>query len=376
MNRIISQDHHFSKSGRVDKSQVDALKIIYFSSIIRRKMFAPHFEITPQLLETIKRLTLLTYELNQRRLSEAVLLKLQEEARAVSAFASTSIEGNPLPLTEVKRLLRQRPENLRQSEREVLNYNQALQEVETLAAGPLTTKTLLRIHRAVTEGLLPKHQSGRLRQEPVLVRDPRTGEVVYWPPDHQQAPELVADLLAFVAEQRGRLDAVILAGLFHKQLVIIHPFMDGNGRTARLATTVLLAGLGLQTLGLFSFENYYNRNVGRYFEAVGLRGDFNEMGQQLDFTPWLEYFAEGILDELLRVQKELERHPAGPDSRLKPHHQAILEHIERLGFITDRDYARLTERAKATRSLDFNHLIRLGLIVRRGRGRAVYYVKA
>lgn len=183
----------------------------------------------------------------------------------------------------------------------------------------------------------------------------------------------MAELLDFVQANQGVLDPILLAGLWHKQLVVIHPFVDGNGRTTRLAIKLLLAGLGLNTFNLFSFENYYNQNVTRYFENVGLFGNYYDLADNLDFTPWLEYFAEGILDELLRVQKQIESNLAAPDTTLKPYHEAILAHIDENGFITDKAYARITERAKATRALDFKFLLELGLIERKGRGPSVYY---
>ncbi len=131
--------------------------------------------------------------------------------------------------------------------------------------------------------------------------------------------------------------------------------------------------MGLNTFNLFSFENYYNQDVTRYFQHVGLFGNYYDLGEGLDFTSWLEYFADGILDELLRVQKILAHRQATPKTALRPHHQLILDHIEIHGFIDDRAYAQLTDRAKATRVLDFKKLITLGLIERRGRGRSTYY---
>ena len=155
--------------------------------------------------------------------------------------------------------------------------------------------------------------------------------------------------------------------------VIIHPFIDGNGRTARLATKVLLAALGIDTFPLFSFESYYSRNVSRYFREVGLRGNYYEQKETVDFTPWLEYFSDGIIDEMLRVGGELETTSASPERTLQSHHQAILDHLGRHGFIADRDYAQLTDRAKATRALDFGRLIEQGLIERHGRGKNTHY---
>ncbi len=336
-------------------------------------MFEPNYRISPLLLQCIKEISLLVHILNQRLVSDVVLVQMQAEARAVSTFASTSIEGNPLPLTQVRRLLKSQPKQLRDSEREVVNYNRALTWLNAETDKVLTLDLLLKIHNDVVNGLLPAHQRGRLRQEPVVVYEPRTGDVVYLPPDHGDVPQLMADLLTFIQAHQGVLDPILLAGLLHKQLVVIHPFVDGNGRTTRLATKILLAELGINTFNLFSFENYYNQNVTRYFQNVGLSGNYYDLVDDLDFTQWLEYFSEGILDELLRVQKQIENNLAAPDTTLKPYHEAILAHINEHGFITDKEYARITERAKATRALDFKFLLELGLIERKGRGPGVYY---
>jgi Fic family protein len=182
------------------------------------------------------------------------------------------------------------------------------------------------------------------------------------------------NLVEFINSNRERIDPLILAGVFHKQMVIIHPFMDGNGRTTRLVTKALLAAMGLNTFNLFSFENYYNQNVPKYFRTVGEFGNYYEIVEKIDFTKWLEYFTEGIIDELLRVQKMLPQIAVSPKSELQSHHLKILEFIQKKGFITDRDYATLTDRAKATRALDFQKLIKLELIERRGKARATYYV--
>ena len=128
-------------------------------------------------------------------------------------------------------------------------------------------------------------------------------------------------------------------------------------------------------MNLFSFENYFNQNVTRYFQMVGASGNYYDLAGTLDFTSWLEFFAEGILNELQRVEKRLHSRRT-PETSLKPHHLLILDYIAGHGYITDKDYASLTERAKATRTLDFNRLIELGLIVRMGRGRLTHYRKA
>ncbi|MBU3924952.1 hypothetical protein KJ854_03375, partial [Patescibacteria group bacterium] len=70
---------------------------------------------------------------------------------------------------------------------------------------------------------------------------------------------------------------------------------------------------------------------------------------KIGFTSWLEYFTDGIIDELLRLKKELEKEAITPDTVLKEYHQKIIDYIKEKGFITDREYSQLTKRAKATR---------------------------
>ncbi|MBI5465168.1 Fic family protein [Candidatus Gottesmanbacteria bacterium] len=339
--------------------------------------FDPYYTITDQLLANIKRINALVSELNNRRFPSVVLVELEKMARALSTYASTSIEGNPLPLTEVKKILKSKPAHIRESEKEVLNYNQALQELNKKLEEEkvkLSIDLILTIQKQITKGLLPKFESGKLREKAVIVNDPRTRQVIYLPPDAKEVRFLVENLVIFVNNNRGKIDPLILAGIFHKQMVIIHPFMDGNGRTARLATKVLMAELGLNTFNLFSFENYYNKNVTKYFQIVGESGNYYELVDKIDFTPWLEYFTEGIIDELLRVQKLLPEIATKPETELQPYHLKMLELIRSKGFIVDRDYARLVARAKATRALDFKKMIELGLIERKGKGKATYYV--
>ncbi len=86
--------------------------------------------------------------------------------------------------------------------------------------------------------------------------------------------------------------------------------------------------------------------------------------KKIDFTNWLEYFTEGIIDELLRVQKLLPKTGVGitPESSLKSHHLKIIEFIKEKGYIADQDYVKITHRANSTRALDFQKLVKMGYI--------------
>lgn len=337
--------------------------------------FNPKYSITTKLLDIIKQISVQTAIINTRRYPGLIKTEYEKLAREVSSYSSTSIEGNPLPLTEVKKILKNTPENITDSQKEVINYNNALGILNNLIeAGNLSINLslILKIHKMAVKGLLPKSKSGFLRDEAVVVNDPGSGKPVYYPPNYREIKELLNELILYI-RNNNKMDPIILAGIFHKQFILIHPFIDGNGRTVRLATKVLLAKLGLNTFNLFSFENYYNKNLGRYFQNVGERGDYYELAKGINFTHWLEFFAEGILDELFRVSKELDKSRINPDTKLKDYEVFILDYIDKNGFITDRAYSQLTKRARSTRVKDFNGLIDSGLIKRSGKGKATYY---
>ena len=127
-------------------------------------MFQPRYTITDRLLANIKRINTLVNELNNRRFPNVVLLELERTAREVSSYASTSIEGNPLPLTEVKKILKSKPVHIRESEKEVLNYNQALQDLNNMldkGEVKLSLKLILDIQKQVIESLLPSFEARR-----------------------------------------------------------------------------------------------------------------------------------------------------------------------------------------------------------------------
>ncbi len=339
-------------------------------------MFNPKYHISDKLLANIKKITIICIDLNNKSFPKTMLANFETNANSLSSYASTSIEGNPLPLTEVKKIIKSKPENVKNTEREVLNYNNTLEMLnKKIKDGQIdvTMNFICGIQRQITTGLIEQYRCGKLRKEPVFVNNPKTGKSVYLPPDHQDVSTLIKKLIDFIKTKRGHIEPLILAGLFHKQFVIIHPFIDGNGRTCRLITKALLADMGLNTFNLFSFENYYNKNISTYFFNVGLFGNYYEIVQDIDFTDWLEYFTTGIIDELLRVKKELEIMGLTPETVLQMHHKKILHFIKQKGFITDKDYSKLTDRAKATRALDFNKLIEMKLIKRFEKGRSTYY---
>ena len=327
-------------------------------------MFRPRYRISPILLAAIKRVTIQVHELNKQRLADEVAAELQRETAALAAAAATDSD-----------------------EQAALNYSRTLLALAEEKATDLDLALLLRLHYRLGRGVLPGEQRGRLRKETTPAGDsesdaspmdalpedglPESG-FSYWPPEARTVPVLVSDLMAFVEAKQATLDPLLLAGIFHRQLLLIRPFAAGNRSTAWLATRVLLSAMGLKRFDLLAMEACFRDDKASYLAALGLQGNFYE-AEALGFTAWLEYFAGGVSAALLALEQRQRRHQATPATTPAAHHLAILAHIDEHGFITDREYARFTDRAKATRSLDFKKLIELGLLVREGKGRGTYY---
>ncbi|MFH0806909.1 MAG: Fic family protein, partial [Elusimicrobiota bacterium] len=182
--------------------------------------FNPRHTVTPKLLSLIKDISNKIALLNTRQFPKIILAEFERHAREISAFSSTSIEGNTLGLTEVKQVLKNLPQNITNSQKEVLDYNDALVMLNGQQKKHnkpfLTLQLILAIHKIIVRELLIKGKCGVLRKEPVFVNDPFRRKTVYWPPDHQDVPFLMNELINYVKENTSKLDPIILAGIFHK----------------------------------------------------------------------------------------------------------------------------------------------------------------
>ena len=337
-------------------------------------MFKPKYRLSSNLLNNIVRIKNLIIELNDQRFSDIVLAKFEKDSYAISAHASTSIEGNPIPLTDVRKILKSMPAHIRDTEKEVLNYNKALHYLNILPkqSKQINKAFICNIQSMVIDELIDKENQGKFRQTQVVVNNPKTRKIAFIPPNVKDVLRLIDELVLYLEKEHNTTDPLILAGVFHKQFVIIHPFMDGNGRTTRLITKYLLARMGLDTFQLFSFENYYNQNITKYFTKVGVLGDYYDIKNNIDFTDWLVYFTDGIIDELLRVQKLIKS--SVESNRITSYEKIIIEYIKKNGSISRGEYDKITNRADSTQILDFKRLVDKNIIKKQAKGKATYYI--
>jgi len=229
-------------------------------------------------------------------LPPAVESRLREQARLRSTHFSTYIEGNRLTLDETRQVVAGRKVQFYGRARdvaEVRNYWRALARIEEWSGQhqPLTEELIRRLHALVEYG--PRAKPTLYRDGQNAIRDAQTGALVYLPPEARDVPELMAGFIRWqnLAVTDG-LPVPLIAGLAHYQFVTIHPFYDGNGRTARLLATFLLQRGGYGLHGFFSLEEYHARDLDAYYNALSAHVDCNYYGgrAQADLTPWLTYF--------------------------------------------------------------------------------------
>jgi Fic family protein len=152
------------------------------------------------------------------------------------------------------------------------------------------------------------------------------------------------------ASEPGGVPCPIRAGIAHYQFATIHPYYDGNGRTARLLTTLILHLGSYDLKGLYSLEEYYARNLGAYYEALTIGSSHNYyMGRaESDITKWVDYFCEGVAESFENVKKRAQE-AAGTDAvdyspllrRLDPRQRRALELFRQSDSITSRDVEKL-----------------------------------
>lgn len=264
-------------------------------------MYRPKFQKTDYLLFLLSEIKTLQNTIFSAPIIPQWEVKLRQQALIKSTQASTSIEGNSLSLDEVSQILLNRENiGIRREQQEVKNYYQALIKLEKLREkSALTTKDILIIHRWIMGRL--DDRAGHWRLGKVVVGNRRTGRINYVAPSAVKVPRLIKGLVDWHNHQDHYFNAVLKAGIIHYRLVWIHPFADGNGRTARALATLILLRERFDIKRFFALDDYYDADRKLYFDNIQAA---NRSG---DLTDWLVYFSEGLLQNLQSVDRKIKR---------------------------------------------------------------------
>jgi Fic family protein len=288
-------------------------------------------------------------------ITTSVLANLRETARLYSTHYSTMIEGNRLTQEQVSRVVgkQQHFPGRERDEREVLGYYAALEKVEQLAAGhgAVTERQIKLLHALVMAGGARRVNPMPFRDGQNIIRDGRGKRIVYMPPESKDVPELMRELARWINDSTVQgVPCPIRAGIAHYQFATIHPYYDGNGRTARILTTMILHLGGYDLKGLYSLEEYYARKLGDYYKALTIGLSHNYYGGRAasDITKWVDYFCEGVAQSFENVKKRAQEAAdigAADESshlrKLDPRQRKALELFRQSDVITSRDVEHL-----------------------------------
>ncbi|MFA4830776.1 MAG: Fic family protein [Patescibacteria group bacterium] len=351
-------------------------------------MFNPQYKITNKIVNLLTAITEARTVIERAKLLPKHELRLRRQALIRMTHGSTAIEGNMLNTLQVEALLANKKIDAPARDIfEVKNYLNALKYIQQAVEKKqvIAEKTILTIHKLVTADTLPKEQAGFYRKSPIYIvrrRPDFPDEIAYTGPSAEKVLGLMKDLIKWIGESgKKEIHPIIVAGIVHQELAAIHPFSDGNGRTARALATLILYERGYDFRRLFALEDYYNKDRSKYYEAINIGEDYER--RRVDFTPWLEYFIKGFKQEIDNVKEKilslsLKKIDAKIQSRvyLDKDQMQILEFLDQVGKITARGVADILHCPKRTAQFHLQKLKKLGTIKLIGRGPSSAYVLA
>jgi Fic family protein len=343
-------------------------------------MFKPNFRYTDKIVNNLTQIAVAREVILSSPLIPKWEVSLRREAIICSAHSSTAIEGNRLSLEQVSDLAHGREVMAtRKDKQEVKNYLNVLENIDKLAKEiKITEDIILKIHKSVAEGTLENPSDcGVYRNRYVVVANRISGEVYFRPPSNKDVPGLVRALVEWLnSTDVETIDPIIEAGIAHYEFVRIHPFVDGNGRTARVLATLILYLRGFDTKQFFCLDDYYDSDRPAYYRALQ-SVDHNT----LDLTNWLEYFVEGVSvstaavkERIIRLSSERLRKTKKGQIALTERQMRIVERIIERGQITNREMREIFGLSDEGARKEITKLIKLGVLERKSKGRSLHYV--
>ncbi|MCX6791446.1 MAG: Fic family protein [Candidatus Gottesmanbacteria bacterium] len=344
-------------------------------------MYTPKFTITNKILKYIGVVESAREVIENAPLVPAWEAKFREEALVRTVHHGTHIEGNELNITEAEKVLAGAKIVGRDRDiQEVLNYRNVLQFIEQYDNNEISSETLKHVHSLTVYRMLADDVTGEYRRTQVVVKNSATGEITFRPPPAVEIPFLIDSFLRWLnGIGPDDMHAVLKAGIVHYELVRIHPFLDGNGRVARAAATLVLVKEGYDIKRFFSLEEYYDREPLAYYDALQ-----SVAKQEGNLTNWIEYFTEGLAIELTRIKEKvkalstdlkIKKSLGGQQLALSERQIKVVEFIQENGFLQNKAFFELFPMISEDTVLrEIKDLIKKGILRKEGSTKGVKYV--
>src|SRR6266480_3568216 len=270
-----------------------------------------------------------------------------------------------------------------ESWRAVVGYQRALTYVCQLAKDPdfaFSEDYLRSFHFMMLQHDLLK-RPGNYRPGMIYVRDEVKGENVYEAPPSSDVPKFMAELMAYLNSDKDSNHLPVKGAMAHLNLVMIHPYSDGNGRMARCLQTLVLSAEGIVDPVFSSIEEYLGRNSLEYYRVLADVGQ-GKWNPKNDTRPWIRfnltahYRQAGTALRRMRIiaklWDELEREVA---KHGLPERAIFALSDAAMGLtVRSSSYREHTESSKVTASHDMNAMIGSGLLKAIGKARGRIYI--
>ncbi|OGH88033.1 MAG: hypothetical protein A3J93_02575 [Candidatus Magasanikbacteria bacterium RIFOXYC2_FULL_42_28] len=349
-------------------------------------MFTPIFKYTDKILSDLTAIAEAKGIIDRAKILPQQEIKLRRQAIIRMTHHSTEIEGNQLNMVQVEALYANKKIDAPDRDiYEVKNYLNVLKFIEKIVAEKqlITEKVILKMHKLVTDKTLNSQFSGHYRPGPIYVVRRRLGmpqEILYTGPEAKRVPQLMAEFVTWIKDSEEKeISPVIVAAVAHMELAAIHPFNDGNGRTARALATLILYQRGYDFRRLFALEDYYNTDRSSYYKAINLGKTYE--ARRTDLTSWLEYFVKGFKAEIDEVKSKVlplsARNVAGKIKSqiyLSPEQLKIIDFLDQVGRITVADAEDILSCPRRSAQLQLQKLKKLKMIKATGKGKSTSYV--
>ncbi len=343
---------------------------------MNESIFSPRFTRNQRIDQAIEEIERSSWLVNRMLIMPKHEVWIRRDLSAARAAATTSIEGEGLSEEEVKELARRGPgASISENERANINAIHAYEWVDYFSDQldiPIDELVIRHLNREFMLGAVETLTPGAYRKGQNRVSE-------YMPPDAGDVPSLMRSFALWLRGE-AEINPILKAGIAHIHLVAVHPFWDGNGRTARALATLVMQRSQHHFRKLLSIEKQLSLIRDGYFSAIE-RTLGTRFSEDYDASRWLEFFTEVLRDNsralvavLTDWHRRMEEIYRNMQARGFNHRQAEgVVFAAVTNKLTRADYMEITGASAATATRDLNELVAVGFLKATGKTRSRAY---
>jgi Fic family protein len=340
------------------------------------------FVFFPDLLDLIANIERNRGFLASLKLPKKFINRITAETENKEAYYSSHIEGAVTSLEEALFYLNKpsKKDYGDESLQMIVNNRDALEYIRSQKGRSFSHEIVCKLHKILVKNTHKKRPItvGKYRKGPIYVVNGQ-GQVVYEGPPASKVMGMMERYVNWI-NRASEIHPLIKAAIVHLHFVQIHPFDDGNGRSARALSNLFLMNQDYQFINFLSPSDYFDHHRAEYYKAIQ-----NTRLHDNDTTFFILYYLKALIEQLEKVQVEIrkekkvgnirdilnQKDQVKLDKKQIKALQWMLGHSEKM---TTKKYCKLCRCSDETARKDFNQLLEVGLVDKIGRGRTTGYI--